>query len=300
MNTTLGALGSGFGMALAVALAVYAGLLVLLFRRIMPLPRDTSTPERILFKWAAQAGIGAGLGLALVLLTVMLPLMLGAYTVSSGAIADGAASGRFPPFSGVADFFGFSWLHAAWEELVFRGFVLLLSVVVIGVLAKVLVGKGIMRSVPFQTALWMNAIVLSSLLFSALHWDNPNVTPIAKANILLIGGVFAFLVFITRGLTVAVFFHFGWNAMLEMLNLPISGLNASTPWHFATLRAKDSGILTGGSFGPEASISLTFLLVVLLAACIYTFPRSLAALVNQLPGDSETAVAGGDDSSANA
>lgn len=283
MNATLNALGSYFGIALAVAFAVYAALLVLLFRRIMPIPRDESPPRRILLRWAAQAGIGAGLGLALVLLTVMLPLMLGAYTVSSGAIADGAAAGRLPQFASVADFLAFIWLSAAWEELVFRGFVLLLSVVVVGVLAKVLLGTRIMRSIPFQTALWTNGIVLSSLLFSALHWVNPSVTPVAKLNILLIGAAFAFLVFITRGLTVVVFFHFGWNAMLEMLNLPISGLNASTPWHFATLRANDSGILTGGSFGPEASISLTVLLAILLAACLYTFPRSLAALVAQLP-----------------
>jgi len=91
--------------------------------------------------------------------------------------------------------------------------------------------------------------------------------------------VFALLVFITRGLTTAVFLHFGWNAMLELLNLPISGINASTNWHFVTLRAKGEGILTGGSFGPEGSIVLTVLLAILLAACLYTFPRSLSAMV---------------------
>lgn len=293
MNATISALGSYFGVALAIALAIYAGLLVLVYRCVLPLRRDDSPPRRVLARWAAQAGIGLALGAALIVLTVLLPLMLGAYSVSSGAVADSVASPRLPAFAGVTDFLGFTWLLAAWEELAFRGFVLLLSVAAVGALAKVLLGRGIMRSLPFQTALWTNGIVISSLLFSTAHWSNPHVTPVAKLNILLIGAVFALLVFITRGLTTAVFLHFGWNAMLELLNLPISGINASTNWHFVTLRARGEGILTGGSFGPEGSIVLTVLLVILLAACLYTFPRSLNTLVQELPLEKPPAASSG-------
>jgi uncharacterized protein len=130
-------------------------------------------------------------------------------------------------------------IAAAWEELVFRGY-------------------------PFQAlvdgiGVWP-AVIVSSLLFSALHGANPNITWLALANIFLAGVWLAVAYLRTRSLWFATALHVGWNwAMAALFDFPVSGLtDFETPLYDAHVRGPD--LWTGGVFGPEAGVVGTLVL----------------------------------------
>jgi uncharacterized protein len=115
------------------------------------------------------------------------------------------------------------------------------------------------------------AIVLTSLLFSAGHANNPNVGWIALGNIFLAGVMLAVVYVRTRSLWMATAVHAGWNWMMSgLLDFPVSGLQLDTPlWD-----ARETGAdwWTGGAFGPEAGLAATLVLVTATAWMLRT-PR---------------------------
>lgn len=125
--------------------------------------------------------------------------------------------------------------------------------------------EALVRGYPFQALVegigaWP-AIGLSSLLFSALHGGNPHVGILALANIFLAGVLLAVAYLRTRSLWFATALHAGWNwTMATLLDLPVSGLDAfDTPFY----TGRETGVdwWTGGTFGPEAGIAGTVVLL---------------------------------------
>lgn len=106
------------------------------------------------------------------------------------------------------------------------------------------------------------SILVSAAIFGFLHIMNPNATIYSSVSIALTAGVvLAMLYVVTRQLWVPIGMHIGWNfALGGIYGAPVSGgeanglLNASFPgpeW------------LTGGAFGPEASVIMLPVFVVL-------------------------------------
>jgi hypothetical protein len=58
------------------------------------------------------------------------------------------------------------------------------------------------------------------------------------------------------------------------VNLPVSGYNFSSRWHPFSLSVQGTPLLTGGSFGPEASLPLTVLLLAADFALIWLMLRA--------------------------
>jgi len=264
---------------LLLALVCYFGLRWLVYARVLEQPALRCSLLQRVLRWLAQAGGGVALAVVLVALALALPLLLGRYTLAPGRpdILTPAAA----ELLGVNEvltaprFLLLMALNALWEELAFRGILLLLLVLALGALAKAVAGQRLLRSPRFQALLWLHAIIVSAAAFSLLHGDNPHSAPLASVNIFLIGVMLGFALFFTRGLTLPVAFHCGWNSLLELVNLPVSGYGFPTAWHPFTLAAANGGMLTGGAFGPEASSGLTVLLLITLAVCLSTLPRFL-------------------------
>ncbi|MEO8217117.1 MAG: type II CAAX endopeptidase family protein [Acidobacteriota bacterium] len=134
---------------------------------------------------------------------------------------------------------GFDWWHvlvlflpaAAHEELVFRGY-------------------------PFQKLLTWNktgAVLISSLIFMAVHLGNPGVEFIGMADVFVAGVLLALAYLVWNSLWFPIALHFCWNVLSgPVLGHEVSGLKFNT----TVLRTIDPGpaILTGGPFGIEASI----------------------------------------------
>ncbi len=274
-------------LLLLLAIGVYAGIRRLLFGLTLRIDSPEHTSRKAFALWLAQLGGGLLLAIVLVALALMLPLMLGHYTIAAGHGPDGittaARSMQFNDPMPLSSFLGYITYFALGEELLFRGILMLLLVLILGGLAKALAGARIVRSQAFLALLWLNAIAISSLAFSMLHAGNPNVDSVALTNIFLIGTVFGFTVLFTRGITFAAALHVGWNALLELINLPVSGFNFPTTWHPFNVVLVKEGLLTGGAFGPEASIGLTVVLLIIIAACLYTLRRVLRAHVAAMP-----------------
>ncbi|MBW8773144.1 MAG: CPBP family intramembrane metalloprotease, partial [Gemmatimonadetes bacterium] len=115
------------------------------------------------------------------------------------------------------------------------------------------------------------AIVLS-VLFGAAHLGNPNVTPLAVANVTLAGIFLSAALWLPGGIWAATGVHLGWNITLAALGAPVSGLNFTLP--MLDYAMGGPSWLTGGSFGPEGGVIAT---VIVAAAAVVLFRRTSRA-----------------------
>lgn len=106
------------------------------------------------------------------------------------------------------------------------------------------------------------AVILTSLVFAALHGNNPGIAPIALLNLFLAGVLLGVAVVRTGTLWLATGVHLGWNwVMSGPLDLPVSGL-AGLDMPLYDVAVAGPAWVTGGSFGPEGGLVGT------LAACL--------------------------------
>jgi membrane protease YdiL (CAAX protease family) len=125
-------------------------------------------------------------------------------------------------------------LQAGLEEWVLRGYVY--------------------RALKDRWRPWTAALA-SSLVFALLHAANPGVSALALLNVALAGLVLAGLVERSGSLWSATLAHGVWNfAVACLLSLPISGVGI---FHLLDVSVRGDARLTGGEFGPEASLLLT-------------------------------------------
>ncbi|MFO7627156.1 MAG: CPBP family intramembrane glutamic endopeptidase [Candidatus Fermentibacteraceae bacterium] len=100
--------------------------------------------------------------------------------------------------------------------------------------------------------------LLSSVLFTVVHLDNPFPDPLGMVNIFLAGIGLCLLRAMGGGLTGAVLAHFLWNAGIGVfMGYGVSGY---------TFPAFFRPAVESGAFGPEASPFLTVILAGLVAA----------------------------------
>lgn len=121
-----------------------------------------------------------------------------------------------------------------------------------GVLEEIFLRGYFFRIVEEGLGTWWST-VLSALLFGFLHAGNPNATFVSSLSIALTAGVVLALLFaITRNLWIVIGMHFAWNFTLGgIYSAPVSGTEA-----IGIVQSTISGPvwLTGGEFGPEASV----------------------------------------------
>jgi membrane protease YdiL (CAAX protease family) len=126
-------------------------------------------------------------------------------------------------------------LAALNEELVFRGFPL-----------QVLIdGMGE----------WP-AMIAMSMLFGALHLNNPNASVLGTANTIVAGILLSLAYVKTRSLWMPYGIHAGWNVGLGFVfGFPLSGIDIASLW---TTGTAGSDTILGGSYGPEGGLLVTF------------------------------------------
>jgi membrane protease YdiL (CAAX protease family) len=131
---------------------------------------------------------------------------------------------------------------------------LLLGFVLQGGLEEWVMRGYIYRTMRERWPPWLAALV-SSALFSLLHVWNPNVSLAALLNIVLAGMVLAALVERTGSLWSATLAHGVWNfAVACLLSVPLSGVPL---FHLLRVSIPGDPRVTGGGFGPEGSVVLT-------------------------------------------
>jgi membrane protease YdiL (CAAX protease family) len=202
------------GICVAV---IFVGLYALFCRFIERRP----VVELALPGAATEFGAGIGTGLLLFSAVVAVIAALGGYSVVGTH-----GWGVLVPVLGIAIASGFS------EEIIFRGW--------------------FFRLVEQWLGTWI-ALILSAVLFGALHLGNQNATLLAGAAITLEAGIMlAAIYIITRRLWAAIGVHAAWNfAQGGIYGIPVSG---GAMDGLLVPRISGPDLLTGGAFGAEASL----------------------------------------------
>lgn len=123
----------------------------------------------------------------------------------------------------------------------------------------------------------ISAVVISSALFSLFHFFRPEITLLGFFNIFLMGCFIASLCIYYNSLWAPIGLHLGWNLFLYFFNFPVSGQKYPNP--IFNLKYKGYSLLTGSKFGPEDSIIVTILLIVL-SAYIYVKIKNRGKIIS--------------------
>jgi membrane protease YdiL (CAAX protease family) len=100
------------------------------------------------------------------------------------------------------------------------------------------------------------ALALSAALFGALHLANPNATPVAAIAIAVEAGLMlASFYLLTGRLWVSIGAHAAWNFTQGWIwGARVSGIPVQESLYLSTPKAGAPDWLSGGTFGPEASV----------------------------------------------
>lgn len=186
--------------------------------------------------WQRQLVHGILVGGAMLLLVVLLEMSCGSLRFSVIPQASLASSGLFSII--------FFAIAAAKEEIIFRGYAFQR-------LAESVTPAG--------------AIAVSSAFFGVAHLANPHRTWISTVNTMLVAIPFCIAYLRTRSLWMPIGMHFIWNLLQGFVfGLPVSGLVLSAS--VLTSHVQGAVWLTGGAYGPEASL---LAMVAILVGIIY-------------------------------
>lgn len=112
---------------------------------------------------------------------------------------------------------------------------------------------------------FVKGFIIGILMFSLvtfLHILNPGIGIISILNIILIGFMFGLYVIYTQDLWGACGIHAAWNfSQGNIFGFSVSGININTTSLFK-FSTNGSNLLTGGEFGPEASIFSTIVITI--------------------------------------
>lgn len=140
----------------------------------------------------------------------------------------------------------------------------LMTALMAGITEELLVRAVAFRILEEWVGSWL-AIGISAALFGLMHLPNPQATMVSSAAIALEAGVMlAAAYMVTRRVWLAIGIHVGWNfTQSGVFGVAASGVE-STGYFKGDLHG--TPILSGGTFGPEASI---IAVVVCLAAGLF-------------------------------
>ena len=205
-------------LALGVATAVLA---LLAYRWVVK--RTERRPVEELRRPVPVVVLGALLGVAMFAAAIGAIAALGGYTMDSAGWTDEVLTAV-----------GFMAAAATTEELIFRGI--------------------LFRIVEDWVGTWI-ALLLTGLVFGLMHLGNPDATLWGALAIAVEAGLMLGAAYVaTRRLWLPIGVHFGWN----FAEAGIFGTVASgTGDHEGIIEGTMSGslLLTGGDFGPEASLA---------------------------------------------
>ena len=177
--------------------------------------------------WGFAAGILAGAAVTL------LPLLLGLATLGPGPQSP-ASPGSFL-FVSTLLLFG-----AIGEELLFRGYGFQVLLKAVGTVMTLLI---------------------SAVIFGLMHLENLNVNPWGIVNTIAFGLILGYAFIRTGDLWLPIGFHFGWNWILPLAGVQLSGFNIGLSGY--RLRWQIGDLWSGGLYGPEAGLPASVVVIAL-------------------------------------
>jgi membrane protease YdiL (CAAX protease family) len=186
----------------------------------------------------ALPGFAAGAVVGLLMMALLMGIL-----VATGAY-DITVVGATPAWTGI----GLALQAAVTEELWMRALLLRLLWRVFG-------------PVP--------AFIVAALVFGGLHVPNSGASPLAGATVVMAGLMFCALYALTGRLWVPIGVHLAWNlAQGYLFGATVSGGSLGGSVLLSTARPGAPAWLSGGIFGPEASVLALFLVATVTVAAL--------------------------------
>jgi len=123
---------------------------------------------------------------------------------------------------------------AAGEEMIFRGYAFQIMVEKMG---------------PFA------AVLPVGVIFGLVHTSNPNASLLGILNTILWGVLLGFAFLRSHDLWLPIGMHFGWNAILPLFGVNLSGLTIEVTRYFYKWDLPP--LWSGGAYGPEGGLLTT-------------------------------------------
>ena len=153
----------------------------------------------------------------------------------------------------VACFFGY-FVQGTMEEVLARGFT--------------------MNAVSAKTNIWIG-IIVSSVIFTAMHGANPSMGIIPILNLFLASLILSFVFYLSDNILLAGVFHGMWNFMLgHFYGVSVSGWD-NTSSILQTCLLPDMSLINGGDFGFEGGLALSIAGAITLAIQFYFVKRKM-------------------------
>ncbi|MEU1390646.1 CPBP family intramembrane glutamic endopeptidase [Nonomuraea sp. NPDC005730] len=181
-------------------------------------------------------------------------------------------SGLFSGLMALIAVFG-GWQELSWGS--FGGFLGTAGLMASVAVAEELLFRGVVFRIMEERTGTVIALVVSMLLFGAMHLVNANATLWGAFAIALTGGAMLAAAYVaTRSLWLPIGLHFAWNfAQAGIFGVTVSG-SAVPPEGLLNVTLSGPTALTGGVFGPEASL---FALLVCMVPTILLLRRAARA-----------------------
>ncbi|MDU1004456.1 MAG: CPBP family intramembrane glutamic endopeptidase [Clostridium butyricum] len=103
------------------------------------------------------------------------------------------------------------------------------------------------------------SIIWSAVIFSLLHSFNDNMSVISYLNLFLFGILAAYMFNKSNNIWMCIGYHITWNYFQgSIFGFQVSGNNVSSMYN---VNLSNNNIITGGGFGPEGGIIVTFVIL---------------------------------------
>lgn len=140
-----------------------------------------------------------------------------------------------------------------------------LAFIILNLLLLAAIEEITFRGIVFQSLLQTYGLITSSvvisLLFMIVHLPNFGSTFLSGLNIFLFSLATCFIFYISKSLIIATLYHYLWNIyQVLFLGWNVSGFS----YYYGFINLKKNNlpdIITGGNFGIEGSVLLTFILL---------------------------------------
>ena len=120
--------------------------------------------------------------------------------------------------------------------------------------------RGYCMTVLKQTGNTWIVIIVSSIIFSVMHSLNPSMSIISYLNLFLIGLLFAYMFLKSGNLWLPIGYHITWNYFQgNIFGFQVSGQSTESLYK---LNTPVNNVITGGGFGPEGGLVVTFIIIV--------------------------------------
>ncbi len=151
------------------------------------------------------------------------------------------------------------WFAAAGEEMIFRGYAFQLLIEKMG---------------PYAT------VLPAGVIFGLTHMSNPHSSLLAVGNTILWGILLGYAFLRSHDLWLPLGLHFGWNAVLPLFGVNLSGLTIDVSRY--VYRWDLLPLWSGGDYGPEGGLLTTIFVVGLFFALAKAPLRPQIAAIAQV------------------